>query len=49
MDASPEPITVSVTVLSQMFLYLNSLKVDIDAFLRSIGVDPSATTIERIG
>jgi AraC-like DNA-binding protein len=40
MDASPEPITVSVTVLSQMFLYLDSLKVDIDAFLCSLGVDP---------
>lgn len=40
MDTSPEPITVSVTVLSQMFLYLDSLKVDIDAFLRSISVDP---------
>jgi AraC-like DNA-binding protein len=40
MDASAEPITVSVTVLSQMFLYLNALKVDIDAFLRSLGVDP---------
>ncbi len=41
MDASAEPITVSVTVLTQMFLYLNSLKVDIDAFLRSLGVDPA--------
>jgi len=40
MNTSPEPITVSVTVLSQMFLYLDSLKVDIDAFLHSIGVDP---------
>ncbi len=40
MNALPEPITVSVTVLSQMFLYLDSLKVDIDAFLRSLGVDP---------
>ena len=40
MDNGPEPITVSVTVLSQMFLYLNSLKVDIDAFLRTLGVDP---------
>jgi len=40
MQPSPEPITVSVTVLSQMFLYLASLKVDIDAFLRSLGVDP---------
>lgn len=42
MDASPEPIAVSVTVLSQMFLYLDSLKVDIDGFLRSLGVDPGA-------
>lgn len=40
MDASPEPISVSVTVLSQMFLYLDSLKVDIDGFLHSLGVDP---------
>jgi AraC-like DNA-binding protein len=31
-----------VTVLSQMFLYLDSLKVDIDGFLRSLGVDPGA-------
>jgi AraC-like DNA-binding protein len=38
--SSPEPITVSVTVLSQMFLYLASLKVDIDAFLISLGIDP---------
>jgi AraC-like DNA-binding protein len=42
MENSPEPITVSVTVLSQMFLYLDSLKVDIDAFLRSLSVDPAA-------
>ena len=40
MKISAEPITVSVTVLSQMFLYLDSLKVDIDVFLRSLGVDP---------
>ncbi|MDL1910474.1 AraC family transcriptional regulator [Chloroflexi bacterium CFX6] len=40
MARSPEPITVSVTVLSQLFLYLNSLKVDVDGFLRSLGVDP---------
>ena len=39
-DISPAPITVSVTVLSQMFLYLTSLKVDIDEFLRSLGIDP---------
>ena len=41
MNVSPEPITVSVTVLTQMFLYLNSLNVDIDAFLRSLGIDPA--------
>ena len=37
-----EPISVSVTVLSQMFLYLSSLKVDVDAFLRLLGVDPQS-------
>jgi len=42
MDTSPEPIIVSVTVLSQMFLYLDSLNVDIDAFLRPLGVDPQS-------
>jgi AraC-like DNA-binding protein len=42
MDTSPEPICVSVTVLSQMFSYLTSLKVDIDAFLRSLGIDPAS-------
>ncbi len=36
------PITVSVTVLKQMFLYLDSLGVDVDAFLRSVDVDPAA-------
>lgn len=41
MDTSPESITVSVTVLSQLFLYLASLKVDIDRFLHSLGVDPA--------
>ncbi len=40
METSSEPITVSVSVLNQMFLYLSALQVDIDAFLRSIGVDP---------
>lgn len=40
MAISPEPISVSVTVLSQMFVYLASLKVDVDSFLRSLGVDP---------
>lgn len=33
-------ITVSVTVLKQMFSYLTSLGVDIDAFLHSINVEP---------
>jgi AraC-like DNA-binding protein len=37
----PEPIRVSVTVLSQMFLYLAAIKVDIDSFLRSFGVNPA--------
>ena len=40
---SPTNISVSVTVLKQMFLYLDSLKVDIEAFLRSLGVDPEIT------
>ncbi|HVN54923.1 MAG TPA: AraC family transcriptional regulator [Anaerolineaceae bacterium] len=40
MSSAPEPITVSISVLNQMFLYLRSLQVDIDGFLRSIGVDP---------
>jgi len=35
-------ITVSVTVLSQLFVYLASLKVDADDFLQSIGLDPQA-------
>lgn len=40
-DISPEPISVSMTVLSQMFLYLASLNVDIDEFLGSLGIDPA--------
>jgi AraC-like DNA-binding protein len=36
----PAPITVSITVLKQMFLYMDSLKVDTDEFLRSLGIDP---------
>ena len=40
MDASAAPITVSVTLLSQMFLYLGSLKAAIDGFLRSLNVEP---------
>src|SRR5574342_1028923 len=42
MSATLEPITVSVNLLSQMFLYLDSLKVDIDTFLRSLKVEPEA-------
>ena len=42
MEFLPEPITVSSSVLSQMFLYLSSLRVDIDEFLRSLGVEPAA-------
>ena len=42
MDKFSEPITVSATVLSQMFVYLSSLNVDIDSFLRSLGVDPES-------
>ncbi len=39
-ENSPSSISVSVTVLAQMFLYLASLKVDIDQFLQSLGLDP---------
>ena len=39
---TPEPISVSVTVLSQLFLYLASLKVDVDAFLQTLGIDPAS-------
>jgi len=35
-----EPIRVSATVLAQLFLYLASLQVDIDAFLRSLDIEP---------
>ena len=34
------PITVSVTVLKQMLLYLTSLGIDVDAFLHTIGINP---------
>jgi AraC-like DNA-binding protein len=42
MDTSPEPIIVSVSVLSQLFSYLTSLDVNIDAFLHSLGIDPES-------
>jgi len=35
------PITVSATLLSQIFIYLDALKFDTDAFLHSLGIDPS--------
>ena len=38
--SSPEPISVSASVLAQLFLYLDSLRVDIDAFLRSLDIEP---------
>lgn len=41
-ELSSEPITVCVTVLSQMFLYLKSKNVDADEFLRFIGVEPES-------
>jgi len=40
MQTFPEPITVSATVLAQLFLYLDSLQVDIDAFLRLLDIEP---------
>ena len=40
MSYSLQPIEVSTTLLSQMMLYLSSLKVDTEAFLKSLGVDP---------
>ncbi len=42
MQTSPEPIVVSAAVLAQLFLYLESLQVDIDAFLRSLDIKPEA-------
>src|SRR5690242_5663804 len=41
MIASTQPAAISVNLLSQMFTYLDSLKVDIDSFLRSLNVDPA--------
>ena len=39
-DKALAPIKVSVTVLSQMFLYLTSLGINPDEFLRSLDIDP---------
>src|SRR5215208_1828868 len=41
MANTPQPITVSAALLSQLFLYLESLQVDVDTFLISLGVDPA--------
>lgn len=41
MSSQVDPIEISVTVLDQMFLYLASLKIDSDAFLQSMGIDPA--------
>jgi hypothetical protein len=35
-----EPITVSATVLAQLFLYLDSHRVDIGTFLHSLHIEP---------
>ncbi len=37
-----EPISVSATVLAQLFLYLDSLQVNGEAFLRSLDIEPEA-------
>ena len=42
MGGYSEPICVSITVLTQMFLYLKALGVDVDAYLRSLGLEPEA-------
>jgi AraC-like DNA-binding protein len=39
-EQSRDPISVSVSVLKQMLLYLASLNIDADSFLRSTGIDP---------
>lgn len=41
-STSPTNIHVSITVLRQMFLYLEALEVDTDTFLESIGIDPAS-------
>ncbi len=42
MPPAVEPLEISITVLAQLFLYLEALKVDVDAYLRSLGVDPAS-------
>lgn len=41
MFTRPELITVSTSVLTQLFAYLDALKVDVDVFLRSLGLEPA--------
>ena len=41
MTSASKSIRVSVNLLSQMFIYLDSLKVDGDVFLRSLNIDPA--------
>jgi len=41
MTATHESVKVSANLLSQMFLYLESLKVDVDIFLHSISIETS--------
>ena len=41
-EQSPSSIHVSITLLSQMFLYLKSMGIDIDVFLESINIDPQS-------
>jgi len=45
MQTFPEPIVVSATVLAQLFLYLESLWVDIDAFLHSLDIEPETVRL----
>ncbi|KAA3660622.1 MAG: AraC family transcriptional regulator, partial [Chloroflexi bacterium] len=40
-STSTAQISVSVTVLKQLFLYMNSLGVNSDPFLGSLGIDPA--------
>ena len=41
-SALPTNIHVSVTILRQMFLYLDAVQIDKDAFLKTIGIDPES-------
>lgn len=41
MNIPVEPITVSVSVLEQMFVYLAARGVDVNEFLTSLGLDPA--------